>query len=135
MAAALPAPRTNPDSAAYWEAAAGERLVVRRCADCAALHFPPRHLCPSCWSDRLEWVDASGLGRVYTFTVMRRAPMPEFAAAVPYVVALIDLDEGPRLMANIVGDDAFEVAIGDRVEVCFEVRGEARVPQFRRRAA
>lgn len=133
MSSPLPEPRADADAAAYWTAAAEGRLVFRRCADCGRAHFPPRRLCPSCWSERLEWAEACGRGTVYTCTVMRRAPAPAFAARVPYVVALVDLDEGPRVMANVVGEGALAVAIGDRVEVCFEPRGEARVPQFRRR--
>jgi uncharacterized OB-fold protein len=108
------------------------RLVLRTCADCARSHFPPRHLCPHCWSPRLQWLDASGEGTVYTCTIMRRAPQPQWLARVPYVLALVDLAEGPRMMANIVGDDALGVAIGERVQVCFEDRDGAALPQFRR---
>ena len=86
----------------------------------------PRHLCPVCWSDELEWVDAKGTGSVHSFTIMRRASDPAFAPRVPYVVALIDLDEGPRMMANVLGDDALDVKIGDPVEVTFEDRGDGR---------
>ena len=128
-----PAPITNADSKPYWEAAAREELLLRRCTACGKLHFPPRHLCPKCWSDALEWTKSTGQGVVYSFTVMHRAPMPAFAKRVPYVVALIDLDEGPRMMANILGEDALSTAIGDRVSVCFEERaGGSKVPQFRR---
>ena len=98
-------------------------------------HFPPRYLCPKCWSDKLEWTKCTGKGVVYSFTVMHRAPMPAFANRVPYVVALIDLEEGPRMMANILGEDALDTKIGDRVGVCFEERaGGSKLPQFRRSA-
>lgn len=128
-----PAPSVNADSQLYWEAAKRGELLLKRCTACGKPHFPPRYLCPACWSDELEWIASAGQGTVYTFTVMHRAPTPAFAKRVPYVVALIDLDEGPRLMANIVGDDALDVRIGDRVAACFEERpGSARVPQFRR---
>ena len=74
-----------------------------------------------------------GGGRVHSHSIVHRAPSPAFRERVPYVVALVDLEEGPRMMANIVGDDALEVAIGDAVEVLFEERGEGRkLPQFRR---
>lgn len=131
-----PAPTANADSREYWEGAAREELLLRRCTACGKHHFPPRHLCPSCWSDGLEWTRSAGQGVVYSFTVMRRAPMPAFVKRVPYVVALIELDEGPRMMANIVGDDAFQTSIGDRVGVCFEARGGgSKLPQFRRDVA
>ena len=133
--ARYPAPVANADSRAYWEAAAREELLIRRCTSCGKHHFPPRFLCPTCWSEDLEWTKSSGQGVVYTVTVMHRAPMPMFATRVPYVVALVDLDEGPRMMANIVGEAALQTKIGERVAVCFEKRGEsAKVPQFRRSA-
>ena len=128
-----PAPVPNADSRAYWEAAARDELLLRRCTACGKHHFPPRHLCPKCWSDEFEWTLSAGKGVVYSFTIMRRAPMPAFAQRVPYVVALVDLDEGPRMMANILGEDALETKIGDRVSVCFEERaGGSKLPQFRR---
>ncbi len=128
-----PPPIPNADSRVYWEAAARDELVLRRCTACGKRHFPPRHLCPHCWSDQFEWTKCTGKGVIYSFTVMHRAPMPVFAKRVPYVVALIDLDEGPRMMANIVGEEALQTRIGDRVSVCFEQRAEgAKLPQFRR---
>jgi uncharacterized OB-fold protein len=132
----LPAPVANADSQPYWAAARERRLVIRKCKACGELHFMPRYLCPVCWSDRLEWVDAKGSGSVHSFTIVRRASDPAFAALVPYAVALVDLDEGPRMMANIVGIDALAVKIGDRVQVTFEDRGNgAMLPQFSRAAA
>ena len=129
----LPSPVVNADSQPYWSAARERRLVIRRCKACRALHFMPRHLCPVCWSDELEWVDAKGTGSVHSFTIMRRASDQAFAPRVPYVVALIDLEEGPRMMANVLGDDALDVKIGDPVEVTFEDRGAgAMLPQFKR---
>lgn len=133
VASKLPQPVPNADSSPYWKAARERRLVIRRCADCGALHFMPRYLCPQCWSDRLEWVDSRGTGSVHSFTIIRRASAPAFAPKVPYVVALIELDEGPRMMANVLGADALEVAIGDKVHVTFEDRGDgALLPQFER---
>jgi uncharacterized OB-fold protein len=130
-----PAPVVNADSKSYWEAAAREELLLQRCTDCRKHHFPPRYLCPSCWSENLEWTRSSGEGVVYTLTVMHRAPMPTFVPRVPYVVALVDLDEGPRMMANIVGEAALQTRIGERVTVCFEERAEgSKLPQFKRSA-
>lgn len=132
----LPLPVVNADSLPYWSAAREKRLVIRRCKDCAAVHFMPRCLCPVCWSDQLEWIDSAGTGSVHSFSIIRRAPAPAFAHLVPYVVALIDLDEGPRMVANVLGDDALSVAIGDQVKVTFEDRGDgALVPQFNRVSA
>jgi uncharacterized OB-fold protein len=133
VALEYPVPVQNADSKVYWDSAAGDELVLKRCTECGKHHFPPRQLCPHCWSEKLDWTKSCGEGVVYSFTVMHRAPIPVFSARVPYVVALVDLAEGPRMMANVIGDDALEVAVGDRVRVCYEARGErAKVPQFRR---
>jgi uncharacterized OB-fold protein len=136
MEASLPMPVANADSLPYWNAARERRLLIRKCNGCGSLHFMPRHLCPDCWSDQLEWVESKGTGSVHSFTVIRRAPVAAFAVRVPYVVALIELDEGPRMMANVIGEDALSVCIGDRVRVTFEDRGDgAMIPQFNRIAA
>jgi uncharacterized OB-fold protein len=127
----LPAPISNADSAPYWAAARERKLLLRKCRDCGVIHFMPRHLCPGCWSERLDWIEAQGKGRVHSFTVIRRPSSPAFTARVPYVVALIDLAEGPRMMANVLGDNALSVSIGDEVTLTFEDRGDgALIPQF-----
>ena len=94
MEAQLPQPVANADSLPYWNAARERKLLIRKCKTCGELHFMPRHLCPVCWSDQLEWVQAKGKGSVHSFTIVRRASAPAFAPRVPYVVALIDLEEG-----------------------------------------
>lgn len=134
MTGDLPAPVVNADSAPYWEGARQGKLLLQRCRDCGTLRFFPRYLCTACGSERTEWAEASGRGTVHSFTIVHRAAFPEFQARTPYVVALIDLEEGPRMMTNIVGGDALDVAIGDAVVVAFEARGMegAKVPQFRR---
>lgn len=133
MSDELPAPIVNGDSAPYWEGARDDRLLLQRCVGCGALRFFPRYLCTECGSDAVDWIEASGEGTVHSFTVVHRAAFPEFQERTPYVVALIDLAEGPRMMTNIVGDDALSVAIGDAVAVTFEERGPdgAKVPQFK----
>jgi uncharacterized OB-fold protein len=93
----------------------------------------PRSQCPACWSDQLEWMDCAGLGTVYSMSVVHRAPTPDFAGVAPYVIALIDLDEGPRMFSNVIGPGALEVSMGERVKLTFESRGEgALIPQFTR---
>ncbi len=125
-----PEPIVNADSEVYWAAARDGRLALQKCQDCGHLDFMPRHVCPKCWSDAKQWVDAAGTGTVHSFSIVHRAPLPAFRDDVPYVVALIDLAEGPRIMTNIVGDKALDVEIGASVTLCFEDRGEAKVPQF-----
>ena len=134
MSDSLPVPIVNADSAPYWEGASQDKLLLQHCRDCGAKQFFPRFLCIACGSDNTDWVEASGKGTVHSFTVVHRAAFPEFQAQTPYVVALVDLEEGPRMMTNIVGDGALGVEIGEPVVVTFEARGDegAKVPQFRR---
>ncbi|HLH74793.1 MAG TPA: Zn-ribbon domain-containing OB-fold protein [Chloroflexota bacterium] len=128
-----PLPVPDGDTKPYWDAAREHRLVIQHCADCGLAVFYPRAICPHCGSDRLHWVDASGRGTVYSYTIVHRAPVG-FTDAVPYVVALIDLEEGVRLMSNVVDCTPSDVQIGERVEVVFEdVTPEISLPKFRLR--
>jgi uncharacterized OB-fold protein len=119
-------PLPSPDAATepYWAAAREHRLVMPHCNDCGHYHFYPRTLCPRCNSAQLDWKDCSGRGVVYSFTVVHRAPSPAFAAAVPYVVATIKLDQGPHLMTNIVSCAPDAVRIGMPVRVVFHKASE-----------
>ena len=130
MSEILPLPISNADSDPYWAAAKEERLVIQKCESCNHHYFMPRHLCPVCWSSEKEWVTAAGNGTVYSFSIIHRAPLPSFSKKVPYVIAMIELEEGPRMMTNIVGEGALDVQIGDPVTVCFEDRGDSKLPQF-----
>lgn len=133
--APLPAPIANADSKPYWDAAREDKLVLPHCRSCGHTFFMSRHQCPKCWSDDLAWKQASGRGTVHSFSVVRRASLATFAARTPYVLALIDLEEGPRMMTNIVGENAMETRIGDAVTVCFEECADgAKLPQFQRKA-
>ena len=125
-----PQPTVNADSAPYWAAANEERLIIQQCLDCNHRFFLPGHLCPSCWSDKKEWIDTEGTATVHSFSIIRRAPIASYRDDVPYVVALVDLSEGPRMLCNIVGDGALDVEIGSPVTLCFEERGDVKVPQF-----
>lgn len=126
-----PSPISNADSAPYWQAAREGKLVVQQCSSCGQKRFLPRHLCPACWSDQMQWVEASGRGTVHSMTVVRRAPSVAFRDKVPYVVALIDLEDGPRMLANILGPNAEHAQIGQSVEVMFEMRDGGAIPQFK----
>ena len=126
-----PLPPINPASQPFWDACAQGRLLLQRCGDCGHLQFYPRLLCAACGSRTLGWAEASGRGTVKTFTIIRRAVSAAFEPDAPYVVALVELQEGPTLMSNIIGCDPASVAIGQPVQVAFEARGEGiAVPQF-----
>jgi len=125
-----PAPRPDPESAPYWAAALEGRLVVQRCTSCGRHQLYARAHCLACRSP-VEWVDASGRGTIYSFTVIRQNMSRSFRHLVPYVVGLVDLEEGPRLMTNIVGSDPADVRVGAPVTVRFEqVSDEAAIPLF-----
>jgi uncharacterized OB-fold protein len=132
MSAAKAGTLANADSQPYWDGAAQGKLVIKTCVSCGRMHFPPRYLCPYCWSNQLEWREHSGEGHVYSFTIVRRAAVPGFET--PYVLAMVDLTNGPRLMSNIVGTGALDVGIGDDVRVIFEARDGTILPLFCRQA-
>ena len=124
------APAVSELGAAYWEHAARGVFAIQSCADCGAAIFPPKPVCPVCWSGTLQWREATGLGHVESFSVIHRPPSEAFAADVPYVVALVRLSEGPRMMTNIVDCDPETVSIDMPVRVVFgEYAGHA-LPQF-----
>jgi len=128
----LPAPDST--SQAFWDAATGRRFLVKRCEDCGRAHFYPRTFCPFCWSEAVRWEDACGAATVYTYSVVRRNDLPRFAGRVPYVAAVVELAEGPRVMTNLVGVDPDDVRIGMAVVVDFAPAGDegtALVPVFR----
>lgn len=115
----------------YWDAAAESRLVIQHCPSCGTHQFYPRGFCISCMSPDIAWKQASGNGKIYTYTVNHRAPNPWIEQKLPYVVAMIELDEGVRLMANIVDSPIKDVGIGKRVKVVFEKVSETlSLPQF-----
>ena len=126
-----PTPTTQP----YWEACKRHELLIQECSQCGLQQFYPRTICRSCSAADLRWVQASGFGTVVSWTVVRHPVSPAYAADIPYVIALIELDEGPTMMAQIVGCEPESVHGGIPVEVCFEDRTEEiTMPNFRVRA-
>ena len=117
---ARPAPEVTRYAAPFWAAARAHRLVIQHCAQCGQYQHYPRPWCTNCLNEAVEFVEASGRGTIYTFTVIRRSAHPAFAARVPYVLAFIDLDEGVRIVTNVVDCDPDTVRIGQRVQVRFE---------------
>jgi uncharacterized OB-fold protein len=106
-----PLPAPDGVSAEFWSALVSGRLLIQSCAECGHRQFYPRAICVSCGSEPV-WTDASGRGTVHTFTVVRQNGLPAFRDAIPYVTAIIELEEGPRLMGNVTGCAAEDVRIG-----------------------
>jgi uncharacterized OB-fold protein len=128
-----PLPVPTPETRPFWEAARRHELCLQRCRTCGRHVFYPRVACPHCFGRDLEWQRVSGRGTLHTFTVVHRGQR-EFPLPTPYVIAVVELDEGPRLMTNLVGiaADAAKVHIGMPVEVVFEdVSAEIALPRFR----
>jgi uncharacterized OB-fold protein len=126
-----PEPRPAPESVPYWEAAKQHRLELPKCEACGGHWFPPSRTCPHCLSANVSWSPVSGRGKVFSFVIFDRVYHPSFEEEVPYVVALVELDEGPRLLSNVVGIEPTDVRCEMRVKVVFEdMPGGASVPKF-----
>lgn len=120
----LSAPIVDAATEAYWNAAKEGVLRIKRCNECAKLHWYPRALCPYCLGET-EWLDASGHGSIYSVSVTRRA------GPIPYAIAYVTLDEGVTLLTNIVNCDLDALQIGARVKVCFKsAEGGFAIPMF-----
>ena len=126
-----PVPEINEDNEAFWTGGRNGRLMISRCDDCGYRTHPPTPRCPSCFGERVAPSPVRGRGRVYSFTINRRAWMPDLE--VPYVIAVVELDEQPglRLLTNVIGCPVDRVAIDMPVQVDFVERGAAFAPVFR----
>ncbi|MFH1114963.1 MAG: Zn-ribbon domain-containing OB-fold protein, partial [Pseudomonadota bacterium] len=115
-----PVPVVNDWARPFWEAAREEKLILQQCKDCEKHIFYPRMACPHCASDNVIWVNASGKGTVYSYTVVENNPPSAFVNDLPYVVAVVKLEEGVRMLSNIVGCDPADVRCDMPVSVTFE---------------
>lgn len=122
----------EPDTEPFWEMARQHRLGYQVCVRCGGLVFYPRQHCTHCTSTELEWRQSSGRGIIYTYTVMRQHGHPAFAAMLPYVLAFVDIEEGFRLLTQIVDADPAEIRIGQRVQVQWLEQGSVMLPAFTR---
>jgi uncharacterized OB-fold protein len=121
----------SEDAMPIWEASKEHRFVLPWCLDCERTFWYPRVRCPYCLSPRLEWREASGRGTVYALSVMHLPATPEYKDRVPYIVAMIDLDEGARMMSNIFGIDPAAAKVGMAVQIAWEDLDDGRaLPVF-----
>lgn len=129
MAGQLPKPLIDNESKPFWDGLNRHELWIQKCEDCEKYIFYPRLLCPHCFSSQVGWVQASGQGTIYSYTVVHRGMGP-FADQTPYVVAIVELDEGVRMMTRILGSRE-QIAIGKAVTVTFEqVDDDLILPYF-----
>jgi uncharacterized protein len=126
-----PIPVASVESKPYWEALRQHRLVMQRCDSCGRFWFPPSVHCPHCTSAESTWTPLSGRGKVFSYVVYHRVYHPGFANEVPYTVALIELEEGPRMISNVIGIPPDKVTCEMPVQVVFEDIGDvATLPKF-----
>ncbi|PZC48445.1 MAG: hypothetical protein DK306_000893 [Chloroflexi bacterium] len=122
----------DPDTAPFWQATKSHELRFQVCDDCDAVVFYPRRHCTSCLGSALSWKVSAGAGEIYSFSVVQLSRHPFFGQKVPYAVALIDLDEGFRILSNVVGvdDPVAQLRVGQRVALEWEDHDEVAIPLF-----
>ncbi|HLZ69368.1 MAG TPA: Zn-ribbon domain-containing OB-fold protein [Dehalococcoidia bacterium] len=131
---AKPLPLITPENERFWQGCKAHELWLRFCNACAKPYYYPRDICPMCGSRDVSWQQMSGRGTLHTFAIVHRAPTPAFREDVPFVTAMVDLEEGPRLLTNLVGiaPDPAQIRVGMPVEVTFEdVTEQISLPKFR----
>jgi uncharacterized OB-fold protein len=134
VSARIPLPRPTALSRPHWDGCREGKLRVQRCDDCAHYVFIPQPVCTRCLGSKLSWVESSGLGTVYSYTTVHRPQRPEFA--VPYVVAVVELDEGFHMLTNLVGCRPEDVEVGMPVVATFQaITDEITLPYFKPRRA
>ena len=127
-------PKPTPETAHFWEGTSKGELLLQRCRACSRPYFPPQPFCLRCAHDDVEVFRASGYGTLHSYVINHRAA-PGFTA--PYIIAVVELDEGPRMLTNLVGvePDPAVLPLDLLVEVVFEVVGDAALPVFRPRTS
>ena len=126
-----PIPAITPEMRPFFEAAKRNELRVQRCSACGTHRFPARAICSSCLSTEVEWAPVCGRGSVFSFNVMHQVYHPGFAAEVPYAVVVVQLDEGVRMISNLVGVAPDAIRIGMPVRVVFEaISDDVTLPKF-----
>ncbi len=124
-------PSVEDETRPYWEAARAGRLLVKKCNSCGEVHHYPRPFCPSCWSEDVVWLEVSGRGTIYTYSIVFRNDLAPFDEWGTYVPAIVELDEGPRLMTNIVDTPIDTLRVGTPVEVRYrDLNDEWAAPVF-----
>ena len=125
-------PQPDLETQPFWDAARQGRLLIKRCTACTKTHFYPRPFCPHCWSQDVEWMDALGRATLYTWSVVHRNDLPPFHERVPYVAAIVDLAEGPRMMTNVVDCEFDRLEMGMALDAVFHpTSDEVTIVQFR----
>jgi uncharacterized OB-fold protein len=132
MAYMKPLPQPNPDTKPFWDGCSRHELRFQKCISCGHIRWPASIICPTCYSREVEWIRASGKGTVYTYSVYHQAFHPSFKKDIPYVTAIIALEEGPHFLSNIVGCNPDEVYCDMPVVVTWQDIDKAfSLPKFK----
>ena len=127
-----PLPTISGETKPFWDACKRGTLLIQKCGKCQEFQFYPRGICSNCWCEDIQWVTASGKGTVWTFTETRQNRTPGFEEDVPYVLALVELEEGVKMFTNIIDCSPNEVKIGMAVEVTFvQANQQVTIPYFK----
>jgi uncharacterized OB-fold protein len=127
-----PDPLVNNWARPFWDGTRDKKLLIQKCLDCEKSIFYPRMACPHCFSDNLEWVEASGKGNIYSFTVVENNAASPFVPDMPFVIAVVILEEGVRMLTNIVDCDVDALHCDQAVEVAFRKKNDAfTMPMFK----
>ena len=127
-----PIPQVTDLNRPHWEAAKRHEFVIQKCHDCGHMWFPPMTICSTCLSTDIDWVQPKGTGKVHSFIVYHQAWLPGWLKVTPYNVAIIELDEGPRFINNIIGIENDQIEVDMPVEVTFEdVSADIVIPKFK----
>ena len=122
----------DDDTRPFWEGCREHRLLFQKCQGCGHVRWPPSIACPVCYSGNTELISSAGRGKVYTFAVFHKAVAPTFEGRVPYVAAVVELTEGPRILTNVVGCDPSEISCDMAVEIVWEdATDTVCLPKFR----
>ncbi len=128
---AKPLPIPSPESEPFWAGARDHKLLMQKCAPCGKFWFPPGTICPHCGAHEFSWAETSGRGRVFTFVTYQRLYNKAWEGELPYVVAIVELEEGPRMLTAITGIDAADVVCDLAVQVVFDdVTADVTLPKF-----
>ncbi|CAM3895931.1 Zn-ribbon domain-containing OB-fold protein [Lederbergia lenta] len=128
----VPGPTITSVSKPFWDAVAQKEFILQKCIDCHEWVFYPRTICPHCWSDQLEWIPASGKGRLKTWGVVHKPGHPAWSEVAPYVLGIVELDEGPTMMSHLLLDPKRDLHIGLPLEVSFTKCNTVWLPFFKR---
>ena len=127
-----PLPTITDDNREFWEGCKQNKLRMQKFDDCGHIRYPISHVCPKCLSYKFQWMDLSGRGEVFSYVVFHQLYNKAFEQDIPYNVALVQLEEGPRMYSNVIGVDNDAVKVGDKLEVAFDpVTPEITIPRFR----